>query len=81
MLRHYVLPRLAGRRIGSVTRHELLTVVDAVSDQGMPRAANKVAALLKSLFRWSKARGLLNGEDPAAILTKPHVEKSPRPRA
>jgi integrase len=76
MLANHVLPRLAGKRIGQVSRHELLQVVDAVSDRGYPRAANKVAALLKALFRWSKGRGLITGDDPAAALEKPHKEAS-----
>jgi integrase len=76
MLRNHVLPHLAGRRIGSVSKHELLMVVDAVSDKGMPRAANKIVQLLKQLFRWSKSRGLITGEDPAAGLEKPHAERS-----
>ena len=76
LIRNHVLPRLAGKRIGSVSRHELLQVVDAVSDKAMPRAANKTVQLLKALFRWAKSRGLITGENPAEGLTKPHVEKS-----
>ena len=76
MIRRYVLPTLAGRRIGAVTKHELLKVVDAVTDRGMPRATNKTVSLLRALFRWSKSRGLITGENPAEGLTKPFVEKS-----
>jgi integrase len=32
--------------------------------------------LVKQLFKWSKGRGLITGEDPAAELEKPHTEKS-----
>jgi integrase len=76
MLRRHVLPHLAGKRIGSVSRHELLMTVDAVSDKGMPRAANKVVQLLRQLFKWAKGRGLVTGENPAEGLEKPHKERS-----
>ena len=76
MLTRHVLPHLSGRRIGSVSRHDLLLVVDAVGDRGMPRAANKVTQLLKALFKWARGRGLVTGEDPAAGLTKPFAEHS-----
>ena len=62
MLRRYMLPRLAGRRIGSVTRHDLMLAIDAVSDLGRPRAANKLVQLIKQLCggpspaAWSAAR-------------------------
>ena len=75
MIANHVLPHLAGRRIGAVTKHELLKVIDAVSDRGLPRAANKVVSLLKALFRWAKGRGLLT-TDPTEGITKPHVERS-----
>jgi integrase len=76
MLRNHVLPRLAGKRIGSVSAHELLMVVDAVSDKGMPRAANKITSLLKAVFKWARTRGLITGENPAERLEKPFKERS-----
>jgi integrase len=76
MFANHVLPRLTRKRIGQVSQHELMMVVDAVSDAGFPRAANKVVQLLKQLFKWSKGRGLITDEDPAVGLEKPHVERS-----
>jgi integrase len=75
MLRNHVLPHWAGRRIGSVSRHDVLLVLDKLADAGWPRATNKVRQLLRQLFRWSKGRGLVT-VDPTKGVDKPFVERS-----
>jgi integrase len=75
MLRNHVLPHWAGKRIGSVTRHDVLTVLDKLGDAGWPRAANKVHQLVKQMFRWAKGRGLVT-TDPTEGIDKLFKERS-----
>jgi integrase len=75
MLANHVLPFWAGRRIGSISRHDVLTVLDKLADRGWPRAANKVRQLLRQLFKWAKGRGLVT-TDPTEGVDKPFKEQS-----
>lgn len=78
MLARDVLPALGGRLIGTVTRRDVLDVVDAVIDRGSPVSANRVLSLVKRLFGWALQRGILE-VNVAAGIKPPHREK-PRER-
>jgi integrase len=71
----YLLPAWSGRRVGTITRHDVLKVVDAIADRGHGRQANKVLGLVKQLFAWAAQRGLVE-RDPAAGVAKPAREVS-----
>jgi integrase len=71
----HVLPYWSGRRIGSISRHDVLQVLDRLGDQGLPRATNKLRQLLRQLFKWSKGRGLVSA-DPTEGVDRPFAEKS-----
>jgi integrase len=71
----YFLPAWSGRRVGTITRHDVLKVVDGIADRGHGRQANKVLALVKQIFRWAEQRGLVE-RDPASGIAKPAREVS-----
>jgi integrase len=72
----YLLPAWSGRRVGTITRHDVLKVVDAIADAGHGRQANKVLGLVKRLFKFARRRGVLTGDNPAAEVEKPAREVS-----
>jgi integrase len=75
MLRNHLLPHWSGRRIGSITKHDVLIALDRLADQGWPRATNKVHALVRHMMRWAKGRDLLT-VDPTEGIDKPFTERS-----
>jgi integrase len=75
MLANHVLSHWSGRRIGSVSQHDVLVVLDRLADAGMPRATNKVRQLLRQLFKWAKGRHLVT-VDPTEGVEKPFKERS-----
>lgn len=78
MLGRDVLPALGKRPIASVTRRDVLDVVDAVVDHGSPVAANRVLSLIKRLLNWSVEREIIEANVAAAI--KPLHKETPRER-
>jgi integrase len=79
MLARDVLPVLGERCIASLTRRDVLDVVDAVVDRGSPVSANRVLSLLKRFLGWAVERGVL-GANSAAGVKPPHKER-PRERS
>jgi integrase len=62
-----------GRPIASITRHDVLTVLDAELDAGRERTANKVLVVVRRLFAWAVERGIVES-NPAASIRKPGRE-------
>ena len=56
----YLLPAWSGRRVGTITKHDVLKVVDAIHDRGHGRQANKVLALTRQIFKFAEQRGLVS---------------------
>ena len=55
-----ILPRIGGKRIGEVTKNDLLSILDAIVDRGSPITANRCFAVLRKFFNWAcDARGLI----------------------
>jgi len=55
-----ILPRIGAKRINDVTKHDILSILDAIVDRGSPVTANRVLAVLRKLFNWAAdARGLI----------------------
>jgi integrase len=73
-----ILRRLApwhGRPIGSITRADVLRVLDAELDAGHQRTANKLLGLIRQLFAWAIERGLAES-NPALGIRRPGQERS-----
>jgi hypothetical protein len=49
---NHVLPRWANRDIKSITRRDVIELLDAVMDNGAPIAANRTLAATRALFNW-----------------------------
>jgi integrase len=55
-----ILPRIGAKRIGDVTKNDILAVLDAIVDRGSPITANRCFAVLRKFFNWAAdARGLI----------------------
>ena len=54
-----VLPEIGALAIQSVTRRDIVRLLDKITDRGAPIMANRVHALVHRLFNFGLARGLL----------------------
>ena len=55
-----ILPRIGAKRIGEVTKNDILAMLDAIVDRGSPITANRCFAVLRKFFNWAAdARGLI----------------------
>lgn len=54
------MPHIGAKRIGDVTKHDILSVLDGIVDRGSPVTANCVLAVMRKLFNWaSDVRSLI----------------------
>jgi integrase len=68
-----VMPAWRDRLIGTITRRDVIELIDAVEDRGAPIMARRLHAYLHRLFRWSVGRGIIEA-NPMADLPKPGEE-------
>jgi integrase len=54
-----VLPAIGHLPIGAVTRRDIVRLLDKIADRGAPIMANRTHALVRRLFNFGLARGLL----------------------
>jgi integrase len=66
------------RPLASITKADVLALLDRVLDRGKPRAVNLLLAHVKRMFNWCVERGLL--ETSPAATVKPPSPKSERDR-
>jgi integrase len=74
-LRQHVLPRWRGRSIDSITRRDVLDVLDRVVDGGAPVMANRVLAATRKLFNWALSRDII-AASPVAGVKPPTLERA-----
>jgi len=67
------------RPIGSITRRDILEVIDALADRTSPQRANRYLALIKKLFSWALDRDLIEANPAAGV--KPPGKALSRDRA
>ncbi|MDQ3565819.1 MAG: integrase family protein [Pseudomonadota bacterium] len=72
ILEQEVVSRWRYRRIGHITRRDIIELVDGVADRGTPGHADKVRAWIHALLNWCLSRDLLD-HNPAAALRRPHT--------
>lgn len=63
------------RDLRSITRQEILAVLDAIVERGAPIQANRLVAALRRFFGWAVERGLLDAS-PVASLKPPSAEEA-----
>jgi integrase len=84
---NHVLPRWADRAIATITRRDVIELLDAVMDSGSvrkgddgkrklpggPIIANRVLAAVRAMFNWALRRGIIEAT-PAALVERPGEE-------
>jgi integrase len=70
----HVLPRWRGRDIRSITRRDVIDLLDGIVEDGKPVAANRTLASVRKLFNWALQRGIIE-TSPAALVEMPGVER------
>ncbi len=70
---NHVLPRWRDRELRSITRRDIIELLDAIADEGKPVAANRVLAAIRKLFNWSLQRGIIDSS-PVARIEAPSAE-------
>jgi integrase len=70
-----VLPVWKGRAVQSITRRDVIDLLDRVVDRGAAVAANRVLAVVRRLFSWTVERGILE-LSPSAGVKAPTAERS-----
>jgi integrase len=78
MFRREVLVKWGTRDIQSITKRDVIEVLDAVVDRGSPVTANRLRAHLNTLFNWAKGRDILQVNPLDGI--KPPAPEKPRDR-
>lgn len=66
-------PAWGDRLIATITRRDVIELIDQVGDRGHPIAARRLHAHLHRLFRWAVGRGILD-RNPMTDLPKPGAE-------
>lgn len=74
MIEKRLVKEWGARPIQSITRRDLIALLDVVGDK-TPIMANRLQALLSKLFGWCVERGILE-QSPAVGVKKPHKERS-----
>jgi integrase len=75
LLRVEVLPKIGSKRIGDVTKADILGLLEGMVDRGSAVNANRLLAVLRRMFNWCISRGLLD-KSPCDKLTPPAPETS-----
>src|SRR4051794_2219494 len=70
IVRREVLPVLSSRPFAEVRKRDLIVLVEAIMDRGVPIMANQVLAHVKRLFSWAASRDLIE-TDPATHIERP----------
>jgi integrase len=69
----HVLPRWGGRDLRTITRRDVIELLDAIVDEGKPVAANRTLAAVRKLFNWALQRGIIEAT-PVALVEMPGPE-------
>jgi integrase len=77
-LKREFLPLWRDRPIGSITKRDILGVLDKIADRSSPRRANRYLALIKKLFNWCAERGYVEASPAATV--KPLAREVSRDR-
>ena len=75
LLRNHVVPRWGQRRIGDVTKREVVALIDGLTDAGMTTGANRVFAATRALFNFALRREII-ATTPFLGLKPPLTETS-----
>ena len=74
-----ILPRWSGRKISSITRADVIALLDDIVARGAPIMANRTKSLLSKLFRFAVRRDLI-AFSPVVEIDRPGGKEQPRQR-
>lgn len=74
----YVIPKWGEREIRSITRRDVMDLLDGLMDEGKATTANRVKAYLSGFFNWCAAREVI--EVPPTLNVKAPAKENARDR-
>jgi integrase len=74
-LKLHVLPRWRGRTLDSISRRDVVDMLDRIVDNGAPVAANRALAVVRKLFNWAVARDMIT-VSPCIGVKRPAAEQA-----
>ncbi|MDP5306379.1 tyrosine-type recombinase/integrase [Paracoccus spongiarum] len=78
MFRREIMDKWGDRDIHSITKRDVIDVLDGIVDRGSPVTANRLRAHLNTLFNWAKGRDII--EVNAMDGVRPPAPEKPRNR-
>lgn len=75
MFRREVLAKWGARNIQSITKRDVIDVLDVIVDRGSPVTSNRLRAHLNTLFNWAKGRDIIQA-NPLDGIKPPAPEKA-----
>ncbi len=78
MFRREIMDKWGDRDIHSITKRDVIEVLDGIVDRGSPVTANRLRAHLNTLFNWAKGRDVIEANPLDGI--KPPAPEKPRNR-
>jgi Arm DNA-binding domain len=69
-MRREVIARWGDRPLDSITRRDVISMVEQIVDRGAPVMARNVLAFTKTFFKWCVARDLLDNSPAAMVEAK-----------
>jgi integrase len=75
ILQRNLLDRVGSRSVHSISKRDVIDLVNALVDQGSPVAANKSLKVVKSFFNWCVGRAIVE-RSPCEGIRAPTVERS-----
>jgi integrase len=73
VLEQNVMPSWRNRPLTEIRKRDVIEIMDAMVDRGVPVQANRTLAYLKRFFRWAAGRDLIEA-NPAQFVEKPAPE-------
>jgi len=72
----HVLPRWLGRELRTITRRDVIELLDEIADRGTPIAANRTRAAISALCNFAIRRGIVPTDwaSPVALTERPGAE-------
>jgi integrase len=75
ILQRNLVDHLGSRSVHSITKRDIIDLVNAVVDRGSPVAANKSLKVVKSFFNWCVSRAILE-RSPCDGVRAPTIERA-----
>jgi integrase len=75
MFRREIMAKWGSRDIQSISKRDVIEVLDAIVDRGSPVTANRLRAHLNTLFNWAKGRDIIQAT-PLDGIKPPAPEKA-----